>query len=116
MLLAMLHKYGIEEIPQVRCQRPADRGRRKFRFQHQADSAMSDRRAAGIVIGTAIGLLCLALPLAAQIGGRPTRPKVERPDGPVWEVIRKNCTACHGIDDYAFYALDRAGMAEAGRG
>jgi hypothetical protein len=27
----------------------------------------------------------------------------------VWEVIRKNCTACHGIDDYAFFALDRAG-------
>jgi hypothetical protein len=34
---------------------------------------------------------------------------VDRPDGPVWQVIRKNCTACHGIDDYAFYALDRAG-------
>jgi len=48
------------------------------------------------------------LPLAAQIGGRATRPKVQRPDGPVWEVIRKNCTACHGIDDYAFYAQDRA--------
>ena len=26
----------------------------------------------------------------------------------MWEVIRKNCTACHGIDDYAFYAQDRA--------
>jgi hypothetical protein len=47
------------------------------------------------------------LPLAAQVGGRATRPKVQRPDGPVWEVIRKNCTACHGIDDYAFYAQDR---------
>jgi mono/diheme cytochrome c family protein len=49
-----------------------------------------------------------ALPLAAQIGNRATRPKIERPDGPVWNVIRKNCTACHGIDDYAFYALDKA--------
>lgn len=48
-------------------------------------------------------------PLAAQVGGRATRPKVQRPDGPVWEVIRKNCTACHGIDDYAFFALDKAG-------
>src|SRR5215470_11778490 len=38
-----------------------------------------------------------------------TRPKVERPDGPVWQVIRKNCTQCHGIDDYAFFALDRNG-------
>jgi len=49
-----------------------------------------------------------AVPLAAQNRGA-TRPKVERPDGPVWEVIRKNCTSCHGIDDYAFYALDKPG-------
>ncbi len=47
-------------------------------------------------------------PLAGQFG-RATRPKIERPDGPVWEVIRANCIACHGIDDYAFYALDRTG-------
>ena len=47
--------------------------------------------------------------LSAQIGRRPARPQVIRPDGPVWQVIRKNCTRCHGIDDYAFYALDRAG-------
>jgi mono/diheme cytochrome c family protein len=53
-------------------------------------------------------LITVALPLAGQVGGRPTRPKVQRPDGAVWEVIRKNCTACHGIDDYAFYAQDRA--------
>ena len=33
---------------------------------------------------------------------------MERPDGPVWQVIRKNCTQCHGIDDYAFFGLDRA--------
>ena len=51
----------------------------------------------------------LALPAAAQIGRRPARPQVERPDGPVWQVIRKNCTSCHGIDDYAFHALDKAG-------
>ena len=56
--------------------------------------------------------IVLAAPLAAQIRGRPTRPQVQRPDGAVWEVIRKNCTACHGIDDYAFFALDRAGWAK----
>jgi len=50
----------------------------------------------------------LAMPLAGQNRGA-TRPKVERPDGPVWQVIRKNCIQCHGIDDYAFYALDKAG-------
>jgi cytochrome c5 len=49
----------------------------------------------------------LATPVAAQRGA--ARPKVDRPDGPVWQVIRKNCTRCHGIDDYAFYSLDRAG-------
>jgi mono/diheme cytochrome c family protein len=63
---------------------------------------------AGAVIWAAAVLLLLSTPLAAQIGGRPTRPKVQRPDGPVWEVIREHCTACHGIDDYAFYAQDRA--------
>jgi mono/diheme cytochrome c family protein len=57
----------------------------------------------------AVLLLPLATPMPAQIGRRPARPQVTRPDGPVWQVIRKNCTACHGIDDYAFFALDRAG-------
>jgi hypothetical protein len=51
----------------------------------------------------------LTTPSSAQIGRRPARPQVTRPDGPVWQVIRKNCTMCHGIDDYAFFALDRAG-------
>ena len=48
-------------------------------------------------------------PVAAQIGGRPSRPQVSPPQGPVRQVIFKNCTSCHGIDDYAFNALDRAG-------
>jgi len=53
--------------------------------------------------------VALAVPACAQIGRRPARPQLTRPDGPVWQVIRKNCTMCHGIDDYAFFALDRAG-------
>jgi mono/diheme cytochrome c family protein len=56
----------------------------------------------------ALLLILLAAPLAAQLGGRPTRPKVQRPDGAVWQVIRRNCIDCHGIDDYAFYAQDKA--------
>jgi hypothetical protein len=51
--------------------------------------------------------ILLTLPLMGQ--NRATRPKLERPDGAVWNVIRANCTNCHGIDDYAFYALDKAG-------
>ena len=54
-------------------------------------------------------LILLTLPLAAQVGGRAARPKVQRPDGPVWDIIRRNCTECHGIDDYAFFALDKPG-------
>jgi len=53
-------------------------------------------------------LAVMAMPVAAQVGGRPTRPKVQRPDGPVWQVLRKNCIDCHGIDDYAFHAQDKA--------
>jgi hypothetical protein len=51
----------------------------------------------------------LATPATGQLAGRPIRPQVIRPDGEVWKVIRQNCTACHGIDDYAFYALDKPG-------
>ena len=46
-------------------------------------------------------------PAIAQRGA--TRPRVQPPQGPVREVIRKNCTACHGIDEYAYYSLDRSG-------
>lgn len=69
---------------------------------------MTRWRPAQIALGTAAALLCFAGPASAQLR-RIARPKVERPDGPVWEVIRQHCTACHGIDDYAFFALDRAG-------
>jgi len=47
-------------------------------------------------------------PVVAQ-GRGASRPQVVPPSGPVWQVIRKNCTSCHGIDDYAYYALDRPG-------
>jgi mono/diheme cytochrome c family protein len=50
----------------------------------------------------------MVAPVSAQNRGA-TRPKVERPDGPVWQVMRKNCIQCHGIDDYAFFALDKNG-------
>ena len=56
-----------------------------------------------------VTVLIAATPAAAQLAARPTRPQVTRPDGPVWQVIRKNCTLCHGIDDYAFFALDKPG-------
>ena len=45
----------------------------------------------------------------AQIGGRAARPQVVPPQGPPRQVIFKYCTSCHGIDDYAYHARDRAG-------
>ncbi len=58
-----------------------------------------------------IGLLAagawMAAPASAQRGA--TRPRVQMPQEPVRSIIRKSCTACHGIDDYAFFSLDRAG-------
>jgi cytochrome c5 len=49
----------------------------------------------------------LAAPIAAQ--RRAARPEVTLPDGPARAVILKSCTDCHGIDEYGYYALDRAG-------
>ena len=48
-------------------------------------------------------------PVSAQFGGKPTRPSVEAPKGPVRQVILKSCAPCHGIDEFAYYAFDRAG-------
>jgi mono/diheme cytochrome c family protein len=53
--------------------------------------------------------LSIALPAASQLRAnrRPPRPEVTLPDGPVRQVILKNCTQCHGIDEYGFYAMPR---------
>jgi cytochrome c2 len=48
-------------------------------------------------------------PLGAQLSPRATRPQVVPPQGAVRQVIFKRCTSCHGIDDYAYSALDRSG-------
>ena len=49
------------------------------------------------------------VPVRAQLTPRATRPQVVPPQGAVRQVIFKSCTSCHGIDDYAYSALDRAG-------
>jgi cytochrome c2 len=51
-------------------------------------------------------LLVAATPLWAQ-AGRATRPQVVPPQGQVRQVIFNRCVSCHGIDDYAYNALDR---------
>ena len=61
---------------------------------------------AAVVAGVAV---MSASPASAQFLEKPTRPSVQPPQGPVRQVIFKNCTSCHGIDDYAYNALDRSG-------
>ena len=60
-----------------------------------------------VLVGAVVALAA-AVPVAAQFG-RPTRPQVVPPQGPPRQVIFTYCTSCHGIDDYAYNALDRAG-------
>ena len=56
-----------------------------------------------------VALVCsVASPVSAQLSPRPTRPQVVPPQGRVRQVIFTRCTSCHGIDDYAYSALDRA--------
>jgi len=61
-----------------------------------------------VALGPAFGAAFYSTAVSAQIGGRPTRPHVTPPKGPPRQVIFKYCTSCHGIDDYAYYAQDRA--------
>ncbi len=61
-------------------------------------------RCASVVLAIAT-----ASPAFAQFGNKPTRPSVKPPQGEVRQVILRHCTMCHGIDDYAYNALDRAG-------
>ena len=65
--------------------------------------------AAAAAIVVALGAVLGSSAVSAQIAGRPTRPQVTPPKGPARRVIFKYCTSCHGIDDYAYSALDRAG-------
>ena len=64
---------------------------------------------AGTCLVAVIMLAVLVMPVAAQNRRAQGRPVVDLPRGPVRQVILDSCTACHGIDDYAYFAMDRAG-------
>ena len=54
-----------------------------------------------------LAVICLAVvPAAAQFtsNSRMARPDVTLPLGPARGVILNSCTACHGIDEYGYYA------------
>ena len=86
------------------------------RYDTQRHRGTADKRlfsipqCVGVSSGVAVAVLVCALtsPLAAQLAPRPTRPQVTPPQGKARQVIFKYCTSCHGIDDYAYNALDRA--------
>ncbi len=65
-------------------------------------------RLVGACAIAALVLCASAATSAGQLAPRPTRPQVVPPKGPARQVIFKYCTSCHGIDDYAYYAQDRA--------
>jgi cytochrome c553 len=55
-----------------------------------------------------LAILIAALTTApASAQRRATRPQVTPPQGPPRQVIFRYCTNCHGIDDYAYSAMDR---------
>ena len=68
----------------------------------------SVKRTIGVTLVSAIVVLVGAATarVTAQ-AGRATRPQVAPPQGAARPVIFKYCTTCHGIDDYAYNALDR---------
>ena len=70
---------------------------------------MVRRRTPLALIAAAAVAFTSAATLSAQLAARPTRPQVVPPQGAPRKVIFTYCTSCHGIDDYAYNALDRAG-------
>ena len=65
------------------------------------------KAAMGLVVVTAAAIL--VMPVAGQNRRAQSRPIVELPGGAVRQGILDSCTTCHGIDDYAYLALDRQG-------
>jgi hypothetical protein len=59
----------------------------------------------GLLLAVLAVLFCNQL--VAQIRP-PTWPDVPLPEGTIRNILLDNCTSCHGIDDYAFFALDSA--------
>ena len=58
-------------------------------------------------LGYKIIFTAFAVLFGVHAFAQPIRPQVPLPDGPLRNIILKNCVSCHGIDDYAFNALDK---------
>jgi hypothetical protein len=67
------------------------------------------RRAVAIRLLAMVVAVAVVSPAFGQLRAnrRPPRPDVTLPEGPVRQIILSGCTACHGIDEYGYYAMDR---------
>jgi hypothetical protein len=69
------------------------------------------RRGPALAVGVLFvaSTLVWAWPATAQdrASRRPPRPQVTLPEGPVRQIILRSCSACHGIDEYGYYAMTR---------
>ena len=81
---------------------PRRRGTEKYKL-------ISVSQCLGASLWVCLAVMTCTTSLVAQLAPRVTRPQVVPPQGPARQVIFKNCTSCHGIDDYAYNALDRSG-------
>lgn len=64
--------------------------------------------AAGMVVLLAPSFVPSTTAAQTTASRRPARPEVTLPEGPVRKIILSSCSACHGIDEYGYYAMDRA--------
>jgi mono/diheme cytochrome c family protein len=76
---------------------------------HEDTKMMKTTKGVILLMCFFVCFVAFVVPVRAQLAPRATRPQIVPPQGPVRQVIFKNCTSCHGIDDYAYSALDRAG-------
>jgi cytochrome c5 len=68
---------------------------------------LSRRAATWASAAACVAAIAAGLANAQINNARPRRPEVKLPDGPVRQVILHSCTACHGIDEYGYYAMSR---------
>jgi cytochrome c553 len=75
----------------------------------EANGMLTNSRFRRVVLGSLLAAAVTGPVPSSAAQRRTARPEVTLPDGPVRAVILKSCTACHGIDEYGYYALDRPG-------
>ncbi len=97
-----LNDHDRPAFAQASVDKPRERGTEQYK-------SIAVSQCLSVSLWVCVAAMMCTVPVVAQLAPRATRPQVVPPQGPVRQVIFKNCTSCHGIDDYAYNALDRAG-------